>query len=110
MSWHPIKILEDGTRVYSNWTRYTPVEKAARKYNVRRPDDPRAVRWYGEWLLPLDLLADEARVMPETRPDTDAYLHVDKPRKCICFVCRRPESERWKQMRRKGQILRDPWS
>ena len=96
MTKHVIKELPDGTRVYSNYTRYKPVAPEERKYRVNKPDVPGAVRRGGTWYLPLTLLDDDARVLPETRPDTDAYEHMSKDRKCMCFVCRRPESERWK--------------
>jgi hypothetical protein len=68
--------LEDGTRVYENGHRYKPVSPEKRKRAVRKPDDPRAVRWRGEWLLPLELLDEAARTMPPTRPDMDAKGHV----------------------------------
>jgi hypothetical protein len=99
MTHHPIKVLEDGTRVYSNGARYTPRKNRVNK--VRRPDDPRAVRYGNRWFLPIDTLPDDARSMPDTRPDTDAYFHVDKPRRCKCNVCRRPESKKWKLKRRR---------
>lgn len=95
MSKHAIKVLEDGTRIYSNYYRYKPVADKDRKYAKRKPEDPRAVRWYGVWLLPLDLLDDTDRHIPETRPDTDAYDHMGRGLKCQCDVCRRPEAERW---------------
>ena len=97
MSHHPVQELDDGTRVYSNYTRYRPVPQEQRKYSVRKPDQPGAVRWNGEWLLPLPLLPDDGRCWPETRPDTDAYDHMTKPRKCRCYVCARPEAEPWKE-------------
>lgn len=96
MTEHRIKVLEDGTRVYSNHTRYKPMPDDLRKNRRRRPDDPRAVRFKGDWFLPLDLLDDAERELPETRPDTDAYDHMTKPRKCRCFVCLRPEAQVWK--------------
>lgn len=105
MSHHPIKVLEDGTRVYSNHTRYTPVPDHLRTYKRRKPQEPGYVLWQGKWWGPLVLAADEARVLPETRPDTDAYEHMTKPRKCMCFVCRRPESEQWKAKWRKDLRL-----
>ena len=96
MSQHPIQTLEDGTRVYSNSTRYSPVPPERRKYGVRKPAVEGAVRFRGDWFLPLDLRPESAREWPATRPDTDAYLHMTKPRKCRCEVCQRPESQKWK--------------
>lgn len=69
MTHHPIKILEDGTRVYANYHRYKPMADELRTNKRRKPDDPRAVRFHTRWYLPLDLLPDEERVMPVTRPD-----------------------------------------
>lgn len=103
MTHHPIRVLPDGTRVYSNGVRRKPVPDHLRKYKRRKPDDPRAVRWRGDWLLPLELLPDDERVMPLTRPDTDAYDHMSKPRKCRCDVCRRPEAKKWKAKWRREQ-------
>lgn len=40
------------------------------------------------------MIDDDERVMPETRPDTDAFEH---PYLCRCDVCRRPEAKKWKQ-------------
>jgi hypothetical protein len=101
---HRIKVLEDGTRVYSNGTRYKPLSQEQRKYGVRKPDDPEAQRYHGQWFLPLDLLPDEVRYKMETRPDTDAYDHMSKPRPCKCDVCRRPEAQRWKDRWRRDQM------
>lgn len=106
MTYHAVRQLDDGTRVYSNHTRYTPVPVEQRKYKVRKPDHPGAVRWHGDWLLPLELMTDEDRRMPQTRPDTDAYDHMTKPRKCRCDVCRRPEAQRWKDKWRAEHGLR----
>ena len=97
MSQHPGTILSDGTRVYSNYTRYTPVPEEARKYKRRKPPVEGALRMGGTWFHPLALLPQEARSWPETRPDTDAYLHASKPRRCRCNVCRRPEARVWRQ-------------
>lgn len=96
MSQHPIQTLEDGTRVYSNGTKYTPVSAERRKYRVRKPPVAGAVRYQGNWYAPLELRPVSAREWPRTRPDTDAYLHMTKPRKCRCEVCQRPEAQRWK--------------
>ena len=102
MTHHVIEILPDGTRIYSNRTRYRPLAPEERKYKVRKPDDPRAVMYNKEWFLPLDLLS-MGRVMPETRPDTVAYEHMSKSRRCKCDVCRRPQSKRWKLQWRREQ-------
>ena len=103
MTHHPIKYLADGTRIYSNGTKYKPVEQWRRKYGMNKPDDPRAVLYNSRWYLPLELLPDDARVMPATRPDEDAYDHYAKRQKCKCDVCRRPEAQRWKDKRMKEQ-------
>jgi hypothetical protein len=89
--------LEDGTRKYSNYYKYKPIPIEKRKYRIRKPDDPRAVRFRGDWLLPLELLEEKFRVMPETRPDTDAFVHMTKKRKCKCDPCQRPEAVKWQQ-------------
>ena len=102
MTRHPVVELEDGTRRYSNYTRYIPVAERNRKYAIRKPQDPDAVRWHGEWFLPLPLLSDGDRVMPETRPDTDAYDHASKPRKCRCAPCQRPTAAYWQDRWRRG--------
>ena len=107
MTHHPIKVLEDGTRVYSNGTRYKPKAPEERIYKVRKPTDEGAVLWQGNWLLPLELTDITARVMPETIPDTEAYDHAFKPRRCKCEVCKRPEARKWRRrgLRAKRQIL-----
>ena len=98
MTMRPIKVLPDGTRVYSNHTRYVPVPLNQRKYRIRKPDDPRAVMYNRQWFLPMELVPDGERdPVPETRPDTDAFRHKqEKTRKCRCNVCHRPEAQRWK--------------
>jgi hypothetical protein len=70
MTHHPIRVLEDGTRVYANYHRYKPKPISERKNGVNKPDDPRAVRFHTKWFLPLDVLPDDERVMPTTRPWT----------------------------------------
>lgn len=107
MTHHKIRVMDDGTHVYSNGYRYKKKPKHLRKYQINKPDDPRAVLWSSRWWLPLDHLIDqELRVMPETRPDTDAYEHMMKRRPCKCYVCIRPESERWKDIFRAGRQMR----
>lgn len=69
MTHRPIETLPDGTRVYQGGHRYKPKAPEERVYGVNKPDDPRAVRFHGNWYLPLDLLPDEERVMPVTKPD-----------------------------------------
>lgn len=97
MTHRPIKTLEDGTRVYASYHRYTPIADEDRTYQVRKPANPEAVRWFGEWLLPLDLLSDDVRAMPATRSDEEAYEHMFKDKPCRCDVCRRPEAEPFKR-------------
>lgn len=99
-----VKILEDGTRVYSNRTKYTPVPDSERKNFSRRPQDPRAVLWQGKWFVPLPLV--DERVMPETKPDTIAFDHAFKV-KCYCSVCRRPQARLWR-LRYRRQMRRGP--
>jgi hypothetical protein len=101
-----IQVLEDGTRVYKNYVRYKPVPLEKRKYKVRKPPVEGAVMYQREWWLPLVLLPDAQRVVPATRPDTDAYEHMTKAKKCKCTVCKRPESELWKDKWRRGVSLR----
>ena len=85
----PVKVLADGTHRYSNYTRYRPVPDDQRKYRRRKPDDPRAVFWAGDWLLPLPVLPEDQRVMPETRPDS---LTLEHRARCTCEVCQRPQA------------------
>lgn len=101
MTHHVIKVLEDGTRVYSNYTRYRPKAPEERVRQSLRPAEEGAVRWGSLWFLPLALLPGEARLWPETRPDTDAYDHATKPRRCKCVVCKRPEAQVWRHKRLK---------
>ena len=89
----------DGTRVYDKGYRYRPKPPEERTYAVRKPDDPRAVRWHGQWLLPLPLATESERVMPATRPDSDAYEHAGRTVMCGCDVCVRPEADRWRRKR-----------
>lgn len=106
MTHHPIRTEPDGTRVYSNYTRYRPKAAQERLYARRRPEDPRAVRWKGDWLLPLETLPDAARgPLPATRPDSDAYDHMSTNLLCRCQVCRRPEAERWRRKWRRDHGL-----
>jgi hypothetical protein len=100
MTHHVIRVEEDGTRVYSNYTRYKPKPKGDRKYQVRKPDDPRAVRWKGEWWIPREVLPDSARSMPATRQDRDAFDHWFVNRKCGCKVCRSEWGKPWRDKAR----------
>lgn len=76
MTHRPIKTLPDGTRVYASYHRYKPKTAEERIYGVNKPDHPDAVRFHSRWFVPLELLPDEERVMPETRPD----LSRDRPK------------------------------
>jgi hypothetical protein len=95
-----ILTLPDGTRVYADGHRYRPVPISERKNQVRRPDDPRAVRFHGNWFLPLQLLSPNRREMPETRPDDQTLEHAAT---CRCEVCRRPGATRLWRMRAKRE-------
>lgn len=105
MTHRAIRVLEDGTRVYASYHRYKPLEGDERKYGVNKPDDPRAVRFYGKWFLPLDLVPDDERVMPETRSDEEAYYHGLKTQLCRCHVCLRPEAQVYRIRARDGYNL-----
>jgi hypothetical protein len=93
---HEIRRVEpDGTRVYSDYHRYTPLPDDQRKNRKRKPDDPRALRFGSTWYLPLEVLPDEHRQMPLTRPDSAI---LDHPATCGCEVCRRPAAQRlWRR-------------
>lgn len=100
------RVLEDGTRVYrGSYVKYKPVPESERVYRVRKPDDPRAVRWKGDWLLPLSFIPDDSRAMPATRPDDDAYDHMNSRLGCDCEVCLRPEAERYRRRWRRERGL-----
>lgn len=106
MTQHEIKTLPDGTRVYSNGTRYKPKPLSERKYAVRKPADPRAVMYNKQWFLPLAVLPLRARKnFPQTRPDDIAYDHMPMP--CKCEVCRRPGdiAEFWRRKWRRAHGL-----
>lgn len=84
----------DGVRRYaSSRTRYKPVPLEERKYGINKPDVPGAVRFHGKWFVPLDVVPEKNRVMPETRPDSAAKGHRLK---CRCHVCRRPGGRAWR--------------
>jgi hypothetical protein len=91
------KNFQPATRRYASGKTYTPLAPHERKIGVNRPDDPRAVRFHTRWFLPLELLPDRRRYMPETRPDSDAYEHMERTALCMCEVCRRPAAERWRR-------------
>ena len=103
MTHHPIKVLEDGTRVYSNGTRYKPKPPEERVHQVRKPPVAGDLRLGDVWYLPLALLPQEARSWPETVPDEEAFDHAFKARRCKCHVCKRPEARKW---RRRGLAQR----
>ncbi len=91
MTSKPIRRIEaDGTVVYHDYHRYKPKPAEERIYAKRKPDDPRAVRFLSDWYLPLQLLDDNSREMPETRPDEQILEHGIQ---CRCVVCRRPEAQ-----------------
>ncbi len=89
MSGGPVRIEADGTRVYASGHRYRPVAPEARRNRVRKPSQPGAVRFRGDWFLPLETLPEAARAMPETRPDDQTLEHRAS---CRCQVCLRPQA------------------
>lgn len=101
--------LEDGTRVYANGVKYKPKKISERKYKIRKPAHPDAVRWHGEWFVPPELMDLMDRVMPSTRPDEQAYEHYLLKTRCRCEVCRRPDAKRWRKraIREKRRAQRD---
>jgi len=91
------RIEDDGTRVYWDYHRYTPLPDEDRTYAKRKPADPRALRFGSTWYLPLEVLPDKERVMPETFGDDQT---VDHPALCKCAPCLRPEAQRqWRRAR-----------
>lgn len=68
-----------------------------KEYEKKKPADPDAVYLNGVWYLPLKVQPDEARVMPETRPDSQGKGHALK---CRCHVCRRPGGRAYKHQKK----------
>ena len=100
MTHHKITVQADGTRRYSNGTKYKPMKAEDRTHQVRKPDVEGALRFHGDWFLPLPLLPDGDRAeIPETRNDEQAYEHTLY---CGCVICARPSVDavkwrRWKK-------------
>ena len=106
MTHREVRVLEDGTRVYADYHRYRPLSGDERTYGVRKPDDPRAVRFHTKWFLPLELLDDGDRVMPETRPDDQTLEHSAI---CRCEVCSRPQAAgQWQRRARRERRTSSP--
>lgn len=93
-------------RTYKSGKTYRKKLPEERLIGVNKPDDPRAVRFHGRWFLPLDVVDDAARAMPETRPDDLAYDHIrDRRTGCRCDVCLRPQAERYQRKWKREQGL-----
>jgi hypothetical protein len=78
----------DGTRVYAHGHRYKPLELSERKTRRLKPDDAEergALPFHGLWYYPLDVLPEEQRTFPWTRPDEEAIAHKLG---CLCYMCR----------------------
>lgn len=94
------RVEPDGTRVYAKGHRYRPKPDSERVYARRKPvdaDERGAVRFAGNWYYPLEVLPEEARVLPWTRPDEEAAGHQLG---CGCFMCRTvPRVRRLKRAR-----------
>lgn len=78
----------DGTRVYAKGHRYKPLQGSERKYRKLKPADAEARKaepFHGLWYYPLEVLPEEARTFPWTRPDEEAIAH---PLGCLCHMCR----------------------
>jgi hypothetical protein len=102
---HKIRELADGTRVYSNGTRYKPMADAERTKKVRKPQVEGALLYQGVWYLPLSLCPDGDRVMPETRSDELGYSHGMW---CRCVVCARPavDAQKWRRWKKPPRRVR----
>ena len=103
MTHHPVKVLPDGTHVYADRHRYKPMADEDRVNKVRKPADPRALLFAGDWYLPLELVDEADRVMPDTRPDDQTLLHRAD---CKCDVCRRPGATRQWRLRARREHRR----
>lgn len=77
----------DGTRHYSGGVTYKPKPLEERKYKIRKPDHPRAVRYKGDWFTPLPVIPMGFRKMPDTRPDAVIIQHRFL---CQCRRCQVP--------------------
>jgi hypothetical protein len=90
-----VRVEPDGTRVYSNYYRYKPKAPDEWKRGApRKPDDPDAFRIRGDWFLPLDLLPDEDRKMPDPLRHMQRVCVV-RPGLCGCpQTCGRARSGR----------------
>jgi hypothetical protein len=77
----------DGTRHYASGHTYKPKPVEERKYKIRKPSNPRAVRFKDKWFEPLPVLIDSLRTMPDTRPDV---LFVTHRFMCQCRRCQVP--------------------
>lgn len=102
----PYKTLPDGTRVYAGGARYKPKAIEDRLIGVNKPEVEGAVRFHTRWFTPLPLLAEDARVMPVTRSDEEAYEHMTKRYRCKCEVCQRPSAVKYKKRWQRDQGLR----
>ena len=90
----------DGTRVYAKGHRYLPLEDSERKYRRLKPEDAAergAQPFHGNWYYPLEVLAEEARTFPWTRPDAEAIAHQLG---CLCHMCRNVPRVRKKKRER----------
>jgi len=93
----PVKVLPDGTRVYSNGTKYKPMAAADRKRNINKPDVEGAVLFGSRWVVPIVVLDDDKREpVPETRSDEEGYDHTLY---CGCVICKRPavDAVKWRR-------------
>lgn len=103
MTHNEIRTAPDGTRVYSDYHRYRPKPASQRSYAVRKPQDPRAVRFGASWYLPLELVDEAQRSMPLTRPDEQTLEHHAW---CRCEVCSRPAAQvLWARRQRREKIF-----
>lgn len=100
MSHHPVRVLEDGTRVYSNGYRYKPKAAGDRVRKINKPDVPGAVLFGSRWVVPSVVLDDDKRgPVPETRSDEEGYGHTLY---CGCVICKRPavDAVKWRRWKK----------
>lgn len=90
-----------GIRTYTyssgDVSRYMLVAPQDRTYSGPRYRGEAGAYVGSRWYPAIAVLDDADRVLPETRPDEEAFDH---PYGCRCQVCRRPDALYWKRAKR----------